>query len=116
LQESHSLKLHFVRKLRDVLVHMGVSVDRCVHIGMREKDWEKLQFQRVKSGTGRQIQNEDPEFVIDVYRSPPFSKVLVAFSEVLSWKAECNIPSSMLLFKENMWKLRGKKKRVAEKS
>lgn len=97
LQESHSLKLQFVRKLRDALKKKNLPLYKCVHVGVREKHWTTLQFQSDKSGTGRQTLDEEAEFVVDIYRSPPIE----SFSNK---SVECNMAGNpnMFLFSENM--------------
>jgi hypothetical protein len=104
LQESHSLKLQFVRKLWDALKKENLPLHNCVHVGVREKQWTALQFQSDKSGTGRPTLDEEAEFVVDVYRSPPIESAS-------NKSVECNMAGNMLLFSEKMWKLGAKKRR-----
>ena len=102
-QEKHSLKLQYVRKLRDAITTAGLRLDKYVHIGVREKDWTRLRFDE-PSGNGRQILDEAAEFTVHVYRSPPLKKIL-------GGSFECGIPIDMLLSNVNMWKVGRKKRR-----
>ena len=107
LQAVHSLKPQFVRKLRDALLKENFSVDRCVHIGMREDLWDELQFNWETLGTGRQAGDEVAEFQIEVYRSPPMKNEP-------KLTAEFNLPRDNFLFRGNMWKLPPKRPREDE--
>jgi hypothetical protein len=79
VSEKHSLKLVYVRKLRAALEQMGVSLNKCVHVGVREKDWTEFQFEEAE-GQGRQVEEDKPEFEIDICYSPPFKRLQEAAS------------------------------------
>lgn len=76
LQEKHSLKPNYIRRLRKALMDENMVVDRVVHIGVRENAWEKLQFTPSTAGVGKQAGQENPEFEIEVCRSPPLELTL----------------------------------------
>lgn len=102
-QEKHSLKVQYVRKLRDAIKTAGLRLDKCVHISVREKDWTRLRFDE-PGGNGRQFLDEAAEFHVHVYHSPPLEKIL-------GGSFECSIPNDMLLSTVNMWEVGRKKRR-----
>ena len=110
LQKSHSLKPYYIRKLRDALEEKGLLLQNCVHVGMREKDWNDMTFIWETAGTGRQKNEEAAEFVVEVCRSPPMRN-----SNARAESVNCAIPETMeLLSTEKMWKLSDKKRRIGE--
>ena len=71
VQEKHSLKPNYIRRLRKALKDKNVVVDKVVHIGVRENNWKEFQFTQTTAGVGKQIGKENPEFEIEVCHSPP---------------------------------------------
>ena len=107
VSEKHSLKLGYVRKLRAALERKGVPLSKFVHIGVRMKDWTEFRFEDAV-GEGRQVGEEEPEFEIDICRSPPLRKTS-------SHGFKCDTDSGMLIYKQSLYEL-GRKRRRSEGS
>mmetsp|Transcript_29506 Transcript_29506/g.43525 ORF Transcript_29506/g.43525 Transcript_29506/m.43525 type:complete len:97 (-) Transcript_29506:95-385(-) len=45
IQNTHSLKPNYIRKLREAIISKGVTVDRVVHVGIKNDDlWTEFEF------------------------------------------------------------------------
>ena len=75
VSEKHSLKPQYIRQLRQALLDKKETVNKVLHVGVKEVDWQELEFKTDTRGTGRQINEEAAEFEIDVCRSPQLKEI-----------------------------------------
>ena len=82
-------------------------MNKVVHVGVREGNcWQELEFTTDTRGMGRQVNEEDPEFEIDIYRSPQLK-------ETSNDKLEFDITNkSSLVRTEKMFSLGRKRSRT----
>jgi hypothetical protein len=84
LSKRHSVKLKYLQMLADSLNRLNVNVQRHVHIGLRERDWEQFEFDPPE-GRGRAF-----HYIVEFYRSPP----LVTTAETRGFL--CAVPGDRL--------------------
>ena len=51
-QSQHSLKLQYIRRLRNALMDKGIPVKKVVHVGVRNEEWNQLQFDLAEGMVG----------------------------------------------------------------
>jgi hypothetical protein len=107
-QQKHSLKLQFVRHLRQKLQENGMQCDKVFHIGIRDTDWDKLVFGSAE-GIGRKHTSDNPEFEIQVCLSPPLAKYSLG-ADIDDFKCD---PGKMKNQRYKMYKLT-RKRRLSE--
>jgi hypothetical protein len=106
VSEKHSLKPQYIRQLRQALLDKKETVNKVLHVGVREVDWQELEFKTDTRGTGRQVNEEAAEFEIEVCRSPQLK-------EIAGVDAEFNFTgTSSLMRSEKMYPLGRKRIRA----
>lgn len=106
VSEKHSLKPQYIRQLRQALLDKKETVNKVLHVGVREVDWQELEFKTDTRGMGRQVNDEAAEFEIDVCRSPQLK-------EIAGVDAEFNFTgTSILMRSEKMYPLGRKRSRT----
>ena len=97
VSEKHSLKPQYIRQLRQALLDKKETVNKVLHVGVREVDWQELEFQTDTRGTGRQLKEEAAEFEIDVCRSPQL-KAIAGVDAELNFTGTCSLVRSEKMY------------------